>query len=47
MRKLLTILILSLFFLQGMAISQGPQGPPLKVLFIGNSYTSVNDLPSI
>ena len=21
--------------------------PPLKVLFIGNSYTSVNDLPSL
>ena len=32
--------------LQGDTKVDAPPGPPLHVLFIGNSYTSVNDLPA-
>jgi hypothetical protein len=42
-RFLLAILLL---LTPGWATAQADE-PPLKVLFIGNSYTSVNDLPSL
>ena len=37
------------FFLliHGVATGQGAAPAPLKVLFIGNSYTGVNDLPAM
>ena len=38
-------LLIPLLFASGCATTQ--VGEPMKVLFIGNSYTSVNDLPSL
>ena len=45
-RRILPVLALVLFTV-GVATGQGAEQPPLKVLFIGNSYTYVNDLPSL
>ena len=46
MKAALSSLILMPFLVFG--CTRAPAGgPPLKVLFIGNSYTSVNDLPSL
>ena len=39
-------LLIPLLLVPGCATAQVGE-PPLKVLFIGNSYTSVNDLPSL
>ena len=39
-------LLIPVLFASGCATTQVGE-PPLKVLFIGNSYTSVNDLPSL
>jgi len=39
-------LLTTLFLVPGCATAQVGE-PPMKVLFIGNSYTSVNDLPSL
>ena len=36
-----------LLLVPGCATAQAGGEPPMKVLFIGNSYTSVNDLPSL
>jgi hypothetical protein len=44
-RQLLAVLILWLG--GGSAGAQDPAHAPLKVLFIGNSYTAVNDLPAL
>ena len=41
-----SILALLLFF-QGLTNGQGPDPAPLKVLFIGNSYTAANNLPAM
>ena len=43
---LLAFIVVSLLFDWGCARPK-TAGPPTKVLFIGNSYTSVNDLPSL
>ncbi len=40
------LLLVSLLLVPGCAKAQVGE-PPMKVLFIGNSYTSVNDLPSL
>ena len=42
-RFFLTLFILTAF----VTITQAADEPPLKVLFVGNSYTYVNDLPSL
>ena len=36
-----------LFLIQSVANGQDAAPAPLKVLFIGNSYTGVNDLPAM
>jgi hypothetical protein len=48
-RQILGILLASTVLLSAQAPVVGQETPtaPLKVLFIGNSYTSVNDLPAV
>ena len=41
------LLLLIIFFLVPAWATAQVAEPPLKVLFIGNSYTYVNDLPSL
>jgi hypothetical protein len=42
------VLLLALgLVLSGCSIAHSDDQPPLKVLFVGNGYTSVNDLPSL
>jgi hypothetical protein len=43
----IAILWAFLLFIAGAASGHAAERPPLKALFIGNSYTSVNDLPSL
>jgi hypothetical protein len=48
-RRILGILLASAVLLIAQAPAFGQEAPtaPLKVLFVGNSYTSVNDLPAV
>jgi hypothetical protein len=48
-RQILGVLLASTVLLSAQAQMAGQETPtvPLKVLFVGNSYTSVNDLPSM